>query len=106
MENIDLIVMTIVVSVCFIVFIVQSFKEFKVMEKKEYRYEKEKGFTRGNLFNIINKLFDENKIVTKNMLIERVMSDMEYDGIYFPEENQEEDICNYSGLPSVKSYEN
>lgn len=41
----------------------------------------------------------------------RTISDMESDGIYFPENVREElkrrreEICEYSGLPSVNSYE-
>lgn len=41
------------------------------------------------------------------------LSDMESDGVYFPEEikvklkeRKEESVCAYSGLPSVKFYEN
>jgi len=41
------------------------------------------------------------------------LSDMESDGVYFPEdikiklkEHREESICEYSGLPSVEFYEN
>lgn len=43
--------------------------------------------------------------------ISRTISDMESDGIYFPENVREElkrrreEICEYSGLPSVNSYE-
>ena len=43
----------------------------------------------------------------KNYMSNRPLSDMESDGVYFPEkEPQEEviDICHYSGLPSVMSY--
>jgi hypothetical protein len=51
------------------------------------------------------KMWSETKIVE--------LSDMESDGVYFPEEvkiklkeHREESICEYSGLPSVKFYEN
>lgn len=43
--------------------------------------------------------------------ISRTISDMESDGIYFPEnvrkelQRRREEICEYSGLPSVNSYE-
>jgi hypothetical protein len=43
----------------------------------------------------------------------RTISDMESDGVYFPEnikeelkKQREELLCEYSGLPSVKAYEN
>jgi len=68
----------------------------------------------------VGRLFDEN--ATKKMTIKqkevyyksikRTIADMESDGVYFPEEvkqklkeKREELICNYSNLPSVKSYE-
>lgn len=41
----------------------------------------------------------------------KIICDMESDGVYFPEDVKEqlmqktEDICNYSGLPSLSSYE-
>jgi len=63
------------------------------------------------------RLFDdeiptnERKVIYK--AVKRTMADMESDGIYFPEEvrerlreYREELNCEYSGLPSVKSYEN
>lgn len=43
----------------------------------------------------------------KNYMTNRPLSDMESDGVYFPEVEKEEeliDICHYSGLPSVMSY--
>jgi hypothetical protein len=66
---------------------------------------------------MMGRLFDdeipvnERKIIYK--AVKRTMADMESDGIYFPEdvrerlrEYREELNCEYSGLPSVKSYEN
>ena len=53
----------------------------------------------------------ERRIIYK--AVTRTISDMESDGIYFPDDVRErlrqyrdELNCEYSGLPSVKSYEN
>jgi hypothetical protein len=56
----------------------------------------------------------KNKSSNKQKLkkINRTIADMESDGIYFSQDvkdelkkKREELVCNYSGLPSVKSYE-
>jgi hypothetical protein len=43
---------------------------------------------------------------TKGKRIIRTMSDMEMEGVYFPEVKKDpiENLCHYSGLPSVMSY--
>jgi hypothetical protein len=74
------------------------------------------GDTKSNLIKLINSLPADKSVSRKNKkkmvkVISRTMSDMESDGIYFPEEVKEElrrqrnEMCEYSGLPSVKSYE-
>ena len=47
----------------------------------------------------------------KHFMLHRPLSDMESDGVYFPEfakqqlvEDREKEICQYSGLPSVMMY--
>jgi hypothetical protein len=47
----------------------------------------------------------------KTFMTHRPLSDMESDGVYFPEsvrekleQDREKDVCQYSGLPSVWSY--
>lgn len=74
------------------------------------------GDTKVNLIKLVNSL-SKNKSVSKEnkkkmvKVISRTIADMESDGIYFPAEVKEElrkqrnEICEYSGLPSVKSYE-
>jgi hypothetical protein len=44
-------------------------------------------------------------------ILYRPLSDMESDGVYFPdyireklEKEREEEVCHYSGLPSLKMY--
>ena len=47
----------------------------------------------------------------KHYMLHRPLSDMESDGVYFPEfakqqlvEEREKEICQYSGLPSLMMY--
>lgn len=51
-------------------------------------------------------------MVMKHYMLHRPLSDMESDGVYFPEfakrqlvEDREKEICQYSGLPSVMMYQ-
>jgi Mor family transcriptional regulator len=88
------------------------------MEKNGYQYDPNaKKYGREALFVMMQRLFDEETITKKEKKIAykamyRTISDMESDGIYFPEEikeqlkeYREELFCEYSGLPSVKAYE-
>jgi hypothetical protein len=117
MENLDIIILTTIVSTLFIVFGILMYKEFSNMEKNGYRYDPNaKKYGRDALFDIMARLFEdeapkeEKKKIYKAMY--RTISDMESDGIYFPEEvkekleeYREELHCEYSGLPSVKAYD-
>ena len=117
MENLDIIILTTIVSTLFIVFGILMYKEFSNMEKNGYRYDPNaKKYGRDALFDIMARLFEdeapkeEKKKIYKAMY--RTISDMESDGIYFPEEvkekleeDREELHCEYSGLPSVKAYD-
>ncbi|MFN4000264.1 hypothetical protein [Algoriphagus sp.] len=88
MENLDIIILTILVVVSFVIFISTSVKEFSRMEEKPYKFEKASGFTRAALFNMLSSLFTEEDISeqTKNRIqknLRRTISDMETDGVYF-----------------------
>jgi hypothetical protein len=87
------------------------------MDKNEYKYDPNaKKYGRDALFVFMQKLFDQDYIPKKEKkkiysAVKRTISDMESDGIYFPEEvkeklkeYREELHCEYSGLPSVKAY--
>jgi hypothetical protein len=118
MENLDIIILTSIVSTLFIVFGILMYKEFSNMEKNGYQYDPNaKKYGRDALFEMMAKLFEdeapkeEKKIIYK--AVKRTISDMESDGVYFTEEikdkleeYREEMHCEYSGLPSPKSYEN
>lgn len=88
MENLDVIILTILVVVSFVIFIATSIKEFGRMEEKPYKFEKASGFTRAALFNTLSSLFTEEDITeqTRNRIknnLKRTISDMETDGVYF-----------------------
>nr|MBI1228519.1 hypothetical protein [Cytophagales bacterium] len=88
MENIDVIILTVLVVVAFVIFISSSIKEFTKMEEKPYKYEKASGFTRAALFNVLSGLFDDEEIPKKSRdkfknTLKRTIADMETDGVYF-----------------------
>jgi hypothetical protein len=116
MENLDIIILTSILSSLFVVFGILMYKELASVDENTYKTAKEGG-PRVYLMKMMARLFDdeiptsERKVIYK--AVKRTMSDMESDGIYFPEEvrerlkqYREELNCEYSGLPSVKSYEN
>lgn len=90
MENLDIIILTVLVVTAFVVFIVTSVQEFTKMEDKPYEFEKASGFTRAALFNVLSSLFDDDEIPEKTRekyknSLKRTISDMETDGVYFDE---------------------
>ncbi len=125
MENLDIIILTSIVSTLFIVFGILMYKEFSNVDKNGWQYDPNaKKYGREALFEIMARLFEdetpkkartktskkEKEIIYKAM--HRTIADMESDGIYFPEEvkdkleeYREELHCEYSGLPSPKAYD-
>jgi len=91
MENLDVIVLTALVVIAFIIFIISSFKELSRMVDEPYKYEKASGFTRAALFNALSSLFEDDEDIPKEKkekfrnTLERTISDMETNGIYFDE---------------------
>ena len=119
MENLDIIILTSILSTLFIVFGIVVVRELSKPES-ELQSSKEGG-PRADFIRFVGKLFDEE--ATKKMskkekramygAIKRTMSDMESDGVYFSpedkkalEQKRKEMTCEYSGLPSVKAYVN
>jgi hypothetical protein len=109
MENLDIILLTAVVAVAFIVFIVTTLKEFTKMETETYTDVKSKpSYGRDALYDLLQKLFDDESIPKtdkKTVLktIGRTMADMESDGLYFPEEIKEKLAKDGIPVPSKKS---
>lgn len=86
----EIVVLTLVVVISFIVFGIVTYKEFSIVSNKLTKDEKEL------VYRIMN----------------RTIADMESEGVYFSDEireelkkKREELICHYSGLPSVQSWE-
>jgi hypothetical protein len=115
----DIIFLSTIVVTLFVVFGIATYREFNTMSEKDYVYTKETG-PRADLVNFMGRLFD-NETSSKKMTFKqkdlvykamhRTIADMESEGIYFPDEvkeelkkQREELNCEYSGLPSVKSY--
>ncbi|MCH6201914.1 hypothetical protein MMU07_20210 [Aquiflexum sp. LQ15W] len=93
MENLDIIILTVLVVVSFVIFIVTSVKEITHMEQKPYEFEKASGFTRAALFNVLSSFFEDDEIPEKTKekfksTIKRTISDMETDGMYFDEKGK------------------
>ena len=109
----EIVILTSIVVTLFIVFGITTYREIN----KDYTPPMKEMGPRANMVNFMGKLFDdkqtpkEQETILKAMI--RTISDMEGDGVYFPdsvkeelEKKREELYCEYSNLPSVKSYEN
>jgi hypothetical protein len=119
MENLDIIILTTIVSTLFAVFFILVYKEISKMEKEEYTYKPNvKRYGRDGVYDLLERLFDDELQTTSQKVklfktIDRTISDMESDGMYFSQEikeklekEREELFCEYSGLPSPKAYNN
>ena len=118
MDNIEIVILSVVVMIAFLVFIITSIKEFSKMEKEEYTYNPtRKKFGRDAVYDMMERLFDDTKQTKEDKVkliktLDRTISDMESDGMYFSDEvkeklekEREELFCEYSGLPPPKAYE-
>lgn len=116
MENLDIIILSTIVTTLFVVFGIYTYKEFK---SGSFESKGEESGPRANMVRFVGNLFDES--ATKKMNprqkamvyqnVKRTISDMESDGVYFPKEvinklkeKRDELVCNYSNLPSVMTY--
>ena len=118
MENLDVILLSAFAATGFIIFIVGCFREFSKMEKEDYRPSPiNKKFGRDAVYDLLEGMFDDTKQTKEERIklvktLERTISDMESDGMYFSndvkkklEKEREELFCEYSGLPSPKAYD-
>ena len=83
MENLDLVILTSVVSVLFLVFILATYREFTVMGKSEFKGGKESG-PRADFLYFIGKLFTDDRIDKKQRtqlldIVEETITKMEHD---------------------------
>jgi len=115
-ENLDIIILTTILSTLFIVFIILVYKELSSVDENSYKTATDGG-PRVYMMKLMGRLFDEGSTSLKEKkaiynAVKRTISDMESDGVYFSKdvkdklkEYRDELKCEYSGLPSVKSYE-
>jgi hypothetical protein len=117
MENLDIIILTSVISTLFVVFFILMYRELKDVDENGWKPDPNaKKYGREALFVLMQRLFDEDSVPKKEKktiykAVKRTISDMESDGIYFSEEVKEkmkeyrdELHCEYSGLPSPMAY--
>jgi hypothetical protein len=118
MENLDIVILSTIVTTLFAIFIGLTIKELNRAEMG-ITPSQESG-PRANLTKFMGKLFDSPPLTKEQAdkkldvyeTVYRTIADMESDGVYFPDEvkkelikKREELYCEYSSLPSVKSYE-
>jgi hypothetical protein len=117
MENLDIIILSTIVTTLFIVFGFVTIRELKNVDLNST--PSEEAGPRASMIKFVGRLFDEDTNKKRNPRqqamvysnVRRTIADMESDGVYFPKEvkdklkkKREELICNYSDLPSVMSY--
>ena len=88
MENIDIIILTSLVIISFVIFIISSLKEINRMTEEPYEFEKATGFSRPALFNVLRALFEDDEMQEEDKerfrnTLQRSISDMHTDGVYF-----------------------
>jgi hypothetical protein len=119
MESLDIYILTSIVATLFAILIVGTYRELSKIDKEGYKppNPNEKKYGREALFVLAARLFEDEKVPQRDKKIihkavTRTIADMESDGVYFSEEAkeelrkaEEELFCEYSGLPSPKSYE-
>jgi hypothetical protein len=118
MENIEIIILSTMVTTLFAIFIGFTIKELNnVTENK--RPSSESG-PRADMIKFVGRLFDSPSLTKEQAdkkldvykTIYKTVANMESDGVYFSDDvkkelikKREELYCEYSSLPSVKSYE-
>ncbi len=118
MQNLDIIILSSIVCTLFVVFAIVIYKEAtNATDQSNDPYEKS---PRADMIRFVGSIFDveATKKMTKKekqviyTAVKRTIADMESDGIYFPDDikeqlkQQKEELhCEYSGLPSVRAYQ-
>ena len=81
MENVDLIVLTAIISVLFLVFIIATFREFSESNKTPFQGGKEKGI-RADMIQFVGRIFTDEQIDPKEKrellnIVKKTLSEME-----------------------------
>ena len=114
----EIIILSSIVTLLFAVFCFLTYKELSKDESEPVGIE---NGPRTKMIRFVGRMFDQQDydnapVEVKEYIysnIKRTISDMESDGVYFPEEvkkelekKREQLSCEYSGLQSVMSYDN
>lgn len=83
MENLDLIILTTIVVILFMVFILATFKEFMEDAKKPFKGGKERG-PRADMIEFVGRIFSDERIESKDKkelltIIKEKIDDMKMD---------------------------
>ena len=120
MENLDIIILSTIVTTLFAIFIGVTVKELMKVSNNPQPIPSAESGPRADMIKFIGRLFDSppltkedaNKKIDVYKTVYKTIVDMESDGVYFPDDvkkellkKREELWCEYSNLPSVKSYE-
>lgn len=120
MENLDIVILSSILTTLFAVFLGLTIKELNSATKTPQAPSSQEAGPRASMVKFIGRLFDSptltkeeaDKKIEVYKTVYKVIADMESDGVYFPDEikkelvkKREELWCEYSNLPSVKSYE-
>ena len=120
MENLDIIILSSIVITLFVVFLAFTARELMNAPKEPQRKASDESGPRTEMIKFVGRLFDSPSLTREDAdkkidvynTVSKTISDMESDGVYFPDhvkkellKKREELWCEYSNLPSVKSYE-
>lgn len=122
MNNLDVIILSTILSTLFVIFIALSAVEMKkIIKLGDTPSTGVESGPRASMIKFVGKLFDSPMLTKEDVnqkiilfkAVQRTISDMESDGVYFPtdvkeqlQKKRDELMCEYSGLPSVSTYSN
>jgi hypothetical protein len=89
MYNPDILILTLIIGVLFIVFFIATYREMKSSSGEDYLLKNKYNYQLPLISKIIKNISSDNKLTKSekrilNKTIIRTISDMESDGIYFP----------------------
>lgn len=90
MENLDIYILTAIVATLFAVFLIGTYRTIMSIDTEAYKTEKEGG-PRVAMMKFVGRIFDNETIPKEEKkkiykVMTQTLSDMESDGIYFPQE--------------------
>ena len=116
MQNIDILILTSVVTTLFGVFGLTVWRELRAADEDSHKSQRDGG-PRAAMINFIGSLVEDSSLSSaeKEIIlgsVNRTIADMEFDGTYFPESvklelerRRQELYCEYSDLPAPTAYQ-